>query len=207
MLFFAQKRTENESKVDKDTKELIRSAKSGDQGAFLCLRDKYRPLIDSCVYRFSSSDMTDQDREDLSQEALVHFCGAVCSYDCEYENVEFGLYAKICIENRLVSFIRLRNKRNRIRPISLDGEGDRLDIDNTDDILQSLVDRERTSALVASIKKQLSDYENKIWWMYASGMSVTEIAVELSADNKSVSNAIYRIRRKLKASLGDLTKR
>lgn len=193
--------------MNKTISELILSAKSGSQDAFAALKEQYRPLIDRCVYKFASSDMTDQDVEDLSQEALICFCSAVCSYDCDSDNVEFGLYAKICIDNGLVSFVRSRNRRNRIKAVSLDDEIDIHAPGAEDDVLQSLVDRERTSALVRKINKKLSDFEKKIWWMYVSGMSVSEISRAVSADSKSVSNAIYRIRKKLRETLGESLKR
>lgn len=196
-----------ERTVDKKITELILSAKSGSQDAFAALKEQYRPLIDGCVYKFAASDMTEQDMEDLSQEALVCFCSAVCSYDCDVENVEFGLYAKICIDNGLVSFVRSRSRRNRIVAVSLDDETDMHLSGAQDDFLQSFVDRERMSALVRKINKRLSDYENKIWWMYVSGMSVSEISRVVSADNKSVSNAIYRIRKKLRETLSENSKR
>ncbi len=186
--------------MEKSLSELIRDAKDGSQSAFSELRERYRPLIDACVFRFFSDGMTEQDREDIAQEALIKFCSAVCSFDSGYENVEFGLYAKICIENGLVSFMRSHNKKNRIRPISLEGEIS-VEIAGEGDILQSLVDRERTSILVAQVSRLLSEYENRVWWMYVSGMSVSGIADEVGAENKSVSNAIYRIRRKLREKL------
>ena len=43
--------------------------------------------------------------------------------------------------------------------------------------------------------------------MYVSGMSVSEISRAVSADSKSVSNAIYRIRKKLRETLGESSKR
>ncbi len=179
---------------------LIQNAKNGDQDAFTSLKVKYSPLIDACVYRYTSSDMTAQDVEDLSQEALVCFFGSVCSYDCE-QNIEFGLYAKICIENRLVSFIRMRNRRNRIRPVSLESGGEAFTCEDGEDVLQLLVDRERTATLVRRIKDLLSDYEDRVWWMYVSGRTVSEIAKLVGTDSRSVTNAVYRIRRKLKKSL------
>ena len=60
-----------------------------------------------------------------------------------------------------------------------------------------------TEELVKSIKKNLSDYENRVWWMYVSGLSVSEIARRIGVvEPKSVSNAVYRIRKKLRAVIG-----
>ena len=186
--------------MDKKTAELIQDAKNGSQSSFLSLCEQYKPLIDGCTFRFSSDNLTLQDREDLAQEALIRFCSAVCSYDEEYENVEFGLYAKICIENGLVSFMRTYNRKNRLRALSLESDLTE-DTAGDTDFLQSLIDRERTSALVHEINRLLSNYENRVWWMYTSGMSASNIALALGTDSKSVSNAIYRIRKKLRDKL------
>lgn len=182
--------------------ELIRQAQGGVQSAFSALKDIYRPLIDASVYRFTSDSMTDQDKEDIFQEVLVHFCNSVCSYDCDSGGVEFGLYAKICIENGLISYMRLYNRQNRLRPVELEGDGDAALFDTGEvDVLQSIIDHERTALLIRRVNKRLSKLENKIWWLYVSGMNVSAIAKDVGVDNKSVSNAIYRIRKKLKDAL------
>ena len=186
--------------MDIKTAELIRKVKNGSQVALSALCEHYKPLIEGSVFRFLSESMTVQDREDLEQEALIGFCSAACSYDTDYENVEFGLYAKICIENALVSFIRSHRRKNRIQSVSLEG-GAVGEMTDEVDILQSLVDREQTSVLVRRINRLLSDYENRVWWMYVSGMSVSKIAAEVGSDSKSVSNAVYRIRKKLRDKL------
>ncbi len=179
-----------------EVKSLIARAAEGSQDAFEELKGRYKPLIESQVQKHKLYDMTDQDVEDLRQEALVTFCNAVCHYDCESDGVEFGLYAKICLENGLTSFIRsyLRHRKRTVLPLdSTEIPGERTDP------LQSLVERENTAALIQTIRDNLSEYENRVWWMYVSGMSVSKISVAIgNADAKSVSNAIYRIRRKLR---------
>ena len=186
--------------MKEQVRELILRAQAGDDSAFAALKDIYRPLIEASSKRFTSDAMTEQDGEDLYQEALVHFCNSVCSYNCDADGVEFGLYAKICIENGLVSFVRVYNRQNRLRAVSLEERADPIFIDGGD-VLSSIVERERTAMLVRQINKQLSGLENKVWWMYVSGSSVSAIAKELQIENKSVSNAIYRIRKKLKSAL------
>ena len=134
---------------------------------------------------------------------LIIFCNAVCNYDYSEDGVEFGLYAKICIENGLVSFIRsyYRRKKKAVLPLEY---AERAADGAVYDPLQALVDKENTSELVRVIRKNLSDYENRVWWLYVSGMSASEISRELKVnDSKSVSNAIYRIRRKLRGFVSD----
>ena len=178
--------------------ELVTRAREGSAVAFDELKNAYRPLIESQVVRHTTVDMNSQDVEDLRQEALVIFCNAVCNYDCSVEGVEFGLYAKICIENGLVSFVRSYVRRKKNTVISLDGLKKAPGVGS--DLLQTMVDKETLADLVHTIRKNLSDYENRVWWLYVSGMSVSDIAKTLEVgDAKSVSNAIYRIRKKLRS--------
>ena len=182
--------------------ELITHTREGSQDAFVELKRRYTPLIESQIAKHTLADMSAQDVEDLRGEATSIFGNAVCNYDCTAEGVEFGLYAKICIGNGLVSFVRsyLRRKKKTVIPLELAessaAEGS--------DPLQSLVDKENAQELMRTIKKSLSDYENRVWWLYVSGMSASEIAATIGeADPRSVSNAIYRIRRKLRSKLSD----
>lgn len=183
--------------------ELILKAQGGEDGAFSALKDIYRPLIEASARRFCTDQMSEQDREDILQEALVHFCNAICSYNCESGGVEFGLYAKICVENGLVSFIRVYNRQNRLRAVSLEERTTDNVFDCDGDVLETIAMRERTAVLVRQINKRLSKFENKIWWMYVAGLSVSAIADAVGAERKSVSNAIYRIRKKLKDALSE----
>ena len=184
-----------------DTNALLALTKSGDQSAFEKLRLIYLPLLESQSSRHILPDMTVQDIEDLKQEALIVFGNAVRSYDFDVSGVEFGLYAKICIENRLASYVRSYTRQMRSRVVPLE-DAEHFSDSNTKDIFQTLVDREVNEELARSINKMLSDYESRIWWLYVSGMSVSRIAEHVGApDAKSVSNAVYRIRKKLRESI------
>ncbi len=192
-----EKRNQASVGIPTDVKTLVKKASEGSQDAFEELKFRYKPLLEKAVTAHTRYDMTAQDVSDLREEALLIFCNAVCNYDCSAEGVEFGLYAKICIENGLVSFVRAfsRRKRKMTLPLEEAKDTDREQYDP----LQEVVDKERLSELVAFIRSHLSEYENRIWWMYTSGMSVSQISDMLgNADPKSVSNAVYRIRKKLR---------
>lgn len=189
--------------MDNNLKRLIIDVKSGNQAAFEKLRDRYKPLIESSVQKYSCDIMTAEDREEMYQEALFVLYNAACTYTLENEGVEFGLYAKICIENSMLSFVRAYKRRNRVRALSLDGEATGTLTAENEDVLQSVIDEEQASFLAARISKCLSKYENRVWWAYASGASAKDIAKKLGTDEKSVSNAVYRIRKKLRNVLSD----
>jgi RNA polymerase sigma factor (sigma-70 family) len=185
--------------------DLINLAGNGMQDAFDKLKDLYKPLMESQIHKHAVTEMSMQDVDDMRQEALLHFCNAVCSYDCSSESVDFGLYAKICISNGLVSFVRSYYRRHKKKILSLESEGfgDKMPYVYAD-MLQSIVEKEQLTSLVDTIRASLSDYENKIWWLYVSGMSISEISEKLGGvGTKSISNAVYRIRKKLRVFLSD----
>lgn len=172
--------------------ELLVSAKSGNQRAYSELLIRYRPLISAMVNRYRIPDMPDQETEDLREEAVVSFCNAVVKYDTAQSEVDFGLYAKVCISNGLLSY--LRDLKRRSIPTGELTEAEELSADP----VASVIEEENFKALHALIEETLTEYENKVWWSYMSGMTAREIGESLGADEKSASNAIYRIRKKLR---------
>ncbi len=189
-----------------DLGDLLGAARAGDQHAYAVLLERYAPMLQSMVSKYAASGMSEADLEDLRQEASVVFCSAVQSYDPAREGVEFGLYAKICVGHGLASALRVFRRQRRDGLLSLEGEGlieqNPGLLGSEDSVSDVLIDKERMEALQHTIQRALSPYESRIWWMYVSGASTSHIAQTLGKDEKSVSNAIYRIRRKLRQVLG-----
>lgn len=200
-----KKSNETVANEKKELFDLLLDAKSGSKKAFDILIKRYEPLIESRISAHRLESMSDQDVEDMRQEALIIFYNAVCSFDAETKDVEFGLYAKICLENGLISFVRSYIRHMR-RSLSLYGgdDGELGEASLISDPLQEVIDNENLSALISLIQGNLSEYESRVWWLYVSGMSVGDIVARLGGvEPKSVSNAIYRIRKKLRSCLSE----
>ena len=180
--------------------DLIIKARGGDQQAFLELLDKYMPLLKSLVQKFASDDLTKSLLEDLLQEATVVFYNAILTYDETQVDVEFGLYARICISNALVSQIRAINKRRVERSVELTCEV-ALGEDEGSNPMDEIVKQEALKELYSIIKNNLSDYEYVVWHNYMLGKTAKEIGMLVGNNEKSVTNAIYRIRKKLRQLL------
>ena len=184
-------------------RELIKKVKSanGDesQRAFEALLDRYEPLIKASVSRISEDDLAKPFFDDLRQEATVVFYNAILTYDIEQTEVEFGLYAKICISNALVSQLRKLKKRTA-EPLP-DKEGNDFFVHESEDPSENILEQERLKALYSVIRKNLSAFEYRVWQYYMSGRTAREIGVLVGKDEKAVSNAIYRIRQKLRTAL------
>lgn len=179
-------------KIDQTT--LILQVRDGDQAAFCELLRRYRPLLDSAVARFGSSDRMRVYEDDLRQEATLVFYNALLNYDVDNESVEFGLYAKICVTNALITEVRRleRSKAEELAELSEDALGE--DAEPSDTVIEN----ESIERIDAIIRSNLSSLEYRVWCLYASGRSASEIGALLGKSEKSVSNAVYRIRKKLR---------
>lgn len=184
-----------------ETLVLITQAKQGDADAFDSLLTQYGPLIEHRIQtaRARRPDLLPEDEKDLRQEAHLAFYRALLSYNAEQQNVSFGLYAKICIENALISALR------KLAPIAdlLDYETMiSLPADREEDPSLRLREQEDYEALSRRIARILSPFENRIWQRYIAGMTAPDIARQLGKDTRSIHNAIYRIRNKLRNAGG-----
>ena len=190
-------RCKKDSKARAQTLAWIQAVREGSQESFSSLLEQYQPLIEAAVSRFVSDGISELSREDLRQEASLVFYHSVLTYDLDQKEVEFGLYAKICINNGLVSRLRSIKQRRMDEPLSEEicvGQ-------ETEDPAGMILEQERMRALYSIIRRVLSDYECRVWSLYMSGRSAAEIGRIVERDEKSVSNAIYRIRKKLRAEL------
>ena len=90
--------------MDNSLHSLLDKVKRGDETAFAEIERIYAPLISSLTDRLNAS--VEMDCEDIRQEAMIALYSAACTYDQSKSGVTFGLYAKICIRNRLISLLR-----------------------------------------------------------------------------------------------------
>ena len=178
---------------------LIEQVRSGNQEAFSELLEAYRPLIEASVTRFSAEENPKLQRDDLRQEATLVFYNSILTYDSEQSEVEFGLYAKICIYHGLISHMRLQ-KKHAAEPLT-ESISETLIANESSDPANGVIEQERERALYSVIKQTLSDFEYRVWQYYMSGRTAREIGKLVGRDERSVHNAIYRIRKKLREAL------
>ena len=169
--------------------KLIIAAKNGDEGAFSELCERYKPLIENMTDRYISRlNAIIQDKDDQRQEATVAFYRAVTTFDLGQDKVSFGLYAKICIKNRMVSLIRRANKKSSPKTVSAPkNEGKRIG----DRVLDF-------SELLSVSERVLSKREGLVFSLYIGGKTYKEIAELLHVSEKSVDNALFRAKSKIK---------
>ena len=174
---------------------LIEKTRHTDKNAFKHILSLYSDMLYSIIHFF---DAPDCDRDDLYQEAQMGLYKAVMTYDSRYSS--FSTYAYICIKSSVLSWLRKSKAKSNI-PQSMiyslsDEDFDVIsDFDNPED---KLIDRENLEILMQKIDDLLSPFEREVLSLYLSDDSYVNIASALSTSEKSVDNAIQRIRRKLK---------
>lgn len=184
---------------DDIVRNLILQVRKEDQEAFEELFELYEPLISSFATRFSNNGVSSQDVEDFRQELTVAFYNSTISYDLSQTDVSFGLYAKICMNNFFITQLRMLKKRRNAEALSLDREAWILgEMEAGEDPSNEIIRLEEMRELNKKIKVALSEFENKVWKYYVSGCSSREIAEALGKTEKSIDNAVFRIRQKLK---------
>lgn len=191
-----------ESESRQDTLDLLLKARDGDQSAFEALLEKYTPLINASVLSCLEDGLYSLYADDFRQEASVVFYNSVLTYDIGQSEVEFGLYAKICISNALRSQLRLLKKRTAERLADeADGELLAVSTDAAEDPSLRVLELEGLEELYSAIREKLSALEYRVWRLYTSGRAARDIAELIGKDERSVNNAIYRIRKKLREQL------
>ena len=188
-------------------------AASGNREAEEVLVARYHRVVRTCARPFF---LIGGDSEDLTQEGMVGLIKAVREYDAAKE-ASFRTFAEICIRSRLYSVLRAA-ARDKHSPLNQSVPLDTPFLDSnsytsgTSHLAQRnpeefLIDREHTAALLAGVRKQLSEFEAKILGYYLDGLSCREIAETVGKPPKSVDNAVQRIRRKVARQLqsGDLS--
>lgn len=178
-----------------DDKSLVAKAAAGDESAFAELCREYDPLIKSMSSKYAqmsgAADLK-QVREDFSQEATLALYRAAKTYEVKGGEVSFGLYSKICIRNALVSELRRMSRKKKAEL----AEQSRRDVA---EVTRGLYDSADVSAVFDS--GLLSSFEMDVFRMYIDGVKVRDMAKKLGKSPKSVSNAVFRIKTKVKEFL------
>lgn len=186
-----------DAKAD-EVERLLPMIRRGSNAAFLRLSELYAPLLEREVARYAAS-LPPADLDDLRQSASVSLYRAALAFHGD-RGVTFGLFAKICIVNGIAD--SLRYIRGNGTMLSMEDLDEREQPDGDEPNPQSLLlDKEQVWETRRQIKAMLSPLEYEIFEMYISGFSYAEIASRIGKSQKSVDNALCRIKKKLRQNL------
>lgn len=185
---------------------LIEFARAGDNQALERLIEKYRHLVRA---KSRSYFLIGGDYEDIIQEGMIGLYKAVRDFRGDKLS-SFRAFAELCITRQIITAIKTatRQKHSPLNSyISLDkpvyeedSERPLLDIlvethaKSPEDLL---IIREKQEDMETKIGSVLSELEQQVLQLYIDGRSYQEMSGLLGRRNKSIDNALQRIKRKL----------
>ena len=168
--------------------------------------EKYRPMVEMKAKKyFSQLQNNGYELNDLIQEGMIGLSSAIKDYKQD-EKTKFITFANVCIERRMINFIR---EINRQKHQALNSS---LSIDNTNvsgmSLLNVLSDDsynpessfmilEEQEQLKDAMKKNLTDFEKEVFDLRFEGFTYQEIAILLNKSIKSIDGTIRRIKQKI----------
>lgn len=179
----------------KELLSVLMRIRDGEDEAFALLASRFCGMTEGLVRTFSAG-LCEADVTELSQEARLALYRAACTYKPS-ECVTFGLYARVCVRNALISFLRRHALPEGITLCGLDA----LLLSEEREPVGSLLEEEQLAELMSRIVALLSPYEQSVFVLLAEGMKNGEIAEKLGKSEKSVANAVFRMQAKLRAQL------
>lgn len=184
--------------------DLLERSRAGDDQAEDQLAVRYSKLVRVCARPYF---LAGGDSEDLIQEGMLGLLSAIRKFDPD-TGVSFKTYAEQCIRNRLLTAIESAS-RLKHTPLNdgisfeylLSEEPGKLHAAQEDSFSRRTEDqvlaREQREEILAGNAAALSGFEREVLEMYLQGMSYKEIADRVNRPEKSIDNAVQRIRRKL----------
>ncbi len=186
---------------------LVKMAREGDEGAEEFLLKKYKDFVRSKARTYF---LVGGDSDDLIQEGMIGLYNAIGHYD-ESKASSFMTYAAICINNKLISAVSA-DARKKNAPLNgyvsiysmiTDETGAEAPLSDvlpdTENINPEsiILNEEQEKLTVSHMMGKLSKLEKEILSYYLEGMSYLEISEIIGKPEKSVDNAIQRIRLKM----------
>ena len=181
--------------IDKEDIELIMLCREHNDEAFGELVRRYSPMIRRAVKNFNGSIYTDGE---LFAEGCVALHSAANTYTCQ-EGLTFGLYARICVNHRIIDLIRRSNKLRQITECDVELVAVEADVG------ERMVKREAFNHLLDRARSVLSEYEYSVLVLHIQGYKTAYIAKELGKTPKSVDNAKNRLFRRLRSEFSDVS--
>jgi len=176
--------------------------------AFAELLDRYSRAIYVWTKPFFNEDVVS--RDDLLQEARLGFLAAVRAYNPKLAS--FFTFAELCVNRRLCSVARSfrRSKNTPPAPVlplwgsawSWDSDDRNLieSVADTDavDPVEEAIAHDSAARIMNVASSALSTLELEVFKGLAEGASYRELAVNMGVETKTVDNAAFRARRKLR---------
>ena len=160
-------------------------------------------LLQLCAYipksTLEKAQKLGYENEDVYQEAGIAFLHALHSYDGK-RGAGFRTYASACIRNHVASLLR-SSQRPKNSAMADYVSIEEIDLASKSEPESDWIEKEAFSEMKKRILSLLSDFEFEVLRLYLKGFSYKIIGEKLDKTEKSVSNALSRVRKKLRSEI------
>ncbi|MBQ6420762.1 MAG: sigma-70 family RNA polymerase sigma factor [Clostridia bacterium] len=184
---------------DYGDEQLAAAVRADVPGAAEALFSRYLPTAKYLTSGISGASI---EQDDLVQEAMLALFSSVYAYTPD-KKAAFRTFATVCMKNRLRTVLKAQQTQKNVplhAYVSLE------DVDPTDpaeDPETLLISNENAEYLFRVINTELSRREREVLRLFLCGLSYAEIAAKLGINEKSASNALQRMRAKLKKAMAN----
>lgn len=195
---------------DMSDEEIVRLANDKNAIAFEFLMQRYKSFVKG---KARSYFLVGADRDDIIQEGMIGLFKAVRDFDIT-RNTSFKSFAEICITRQIISAIKSATRQKHIplnsyvslnKPIYEEENGrtllDVIEENRITDPMELFISGEDMDRIHSTIGQILSELELKSLLSYLDGNSYNEIALELNRHEKSIDNALQRVKKKMEGCL------
>lgn len=189
--------------TDEELVKLVQQENNTNAQDFLI--NKYKGLV---KIRSRAYFLVGAENEDVVQEGMIGLYKAIRDY--KPSDAQFKTFARLCIDRQVITAIKTANRKKHLPLNSYFSLNIMISEENSDNIYmdlleeskvlnpeQLLIDKENVKNLKEKINNILSDFEKSVLKLYLKGKNYSKIAHQLKKDEKSIDNAIQRIRTKI----------
>lgn len=171
------------------------------------LFEKYKPLIISIASKaYRKNSINGLELNDLIQEGMIGLSVAINTFN-DKKDATFYTFARLCIIRRVTSYLIANNRQKYLllnesisveKIVDNNNSSDDLFVDNKNNPEELLISGENVKEIMKRIEKELTGLECEVFELKTVGFSNREISEILEKDIKSISNALERVKNKLK---------
>lgn len=190
--------------------EIISAAREGDLSALDFILGKYKPLVKA---KSRAYFLVGADNEDIIQEGMIGLYKAVRDFNPD-RHASFKAFADLCVNRQIITAIKAAT-RQKHQPlnnyISLNKPA--FDEDSQETFMDNIkgadfsnpetmfIGREARAGIEQHLEKNLSNFESSVLCLYLDNKTYAEISQITGKTEKSIDNALQRIKKKLEKYL------
>ena len=186
--------------------EVVSLVHEGDALAQDYLLNKYKTFVKT---KSRAYFLIGADKEDITQEGMIGLYKAIRDYQ-NNKNASFKSFAELCINRQLITAIKAAGRQKHMplnSSVSLnkavyeeEGEGTYINMIESAEAVTSpemiFIGIENRNFIVENIMAALSSFEKRVLNLYLQGKTYSEIAQIMGKAEKSIDNALQRVKKK-----------